>query len=368
MAKGRGARGLGSVYLEASTGYWVAQVDLGIVDGRRRRRKVRAKTRSEVLARMKHLADEPVARPVVAPPVNMTTGQWLLFWADNILPGTVKESTLGQYRQVVHDWVAPYVGHVPLAGLRPEDVDAMVRSLARKGRAVNTQRLARTILRRSLTIAERYGHVARNVAALTDPPKGAAYHVDPLTADEAAAVLAAAGGDRLEALAAMVLNLGLRQGEALDLQWANIDFDAAEIAVQGTKTDASARVVPMPGSVAEALRRHRAAQRLERAAARYWQDPGLVFASPIGTRITKRGITGWWHNLTERAGVGRRRFHSSRHTAATLMLNAGVPLEVVSRILGHASYAITSDVYAKPGSAMLRQAADAMERVLGGEL
>jgi integrase len=343
----------------------VAQVDRGLVEGKRVRRRVRAKTRAEVLAKMRHLADEPVARPVVVPPAAMTTGDWLDFWSTNILPGTVKGSTLGQYRQVVKDWVAPYVGHVPLAELRPEHVDAMVRSLARKGRAVNTQRLARTILRRALTIAERYGHVARNVAALTDPPKGAAYHVDPLSADEAAAVLAAARGDRLEALAVVVLNLGLRQGEALDLQWDNVDFEAAEIAVQGTKTDASVRVVPMPASVAEALRRHRAAQRLERAAARYWQDPGLVFASPIGTRITKRAITGWWHNLTERAGVGRRRFHSSRHTAATLMLNAGVPLEVVSRILGHASLSITSDVYAKPGAAMLRQAADAMEGVLG---
>ncbi len=47
------------------------------------------------------------------------------------------------------------------------------------------------------------------------------------------------------------------------------------------------------------------------------------------------------------------------------MLNAGVPLETVSKVLGHSSYAITADVYAKPGAAMLRGAADAMERVLG---
>jgi hypothetical protein len=47
------------------------------------------------------------------------------------------------------------------------------------------------------------------------------------------------------------------------------------------------------------------------------------------------------------------------------MLNAGVPLEVVSAVLGHASYAITADVYAKPGAALLRGAADAMEKVLG---
>ena len=47
------------------------------------------------------------------------------------------------------------------------------------------------------------------------------------------------------------------------------------------------------------------------------------------------------------------------------MLNAGVPLEVVSKILGHASLAITSDVYTKVGSKLQREAADAMDGVLG---
>ena len=164
----------------------------------------------------------------------------------------------------------------------------------------------------------------------------------------------------------VVLNLGLRQSEALDLRWDDVDLKAAELTVRGTKTEASRRVVPMPASVVEALRRHRAGLLAERVASRYWHDAELVFPTSVGTRYDKRGITRWWHGLTERAGVGRRRFHASRHTAATLMLNAGVPLETVSKVLGHSSYAITADVYAKPGAAMLRGAADAMERVLGG--
>jgi len=73
----------------------------------------------------------------------------------------------------------------------------------------------------------------------------------------------------------------------------------------------------------------------------------------------------WWHDLTMRAGVGRRRFHASRHTAATLMLNAGVPLEVVSETLGHAGLAITKDVYAKVRPQLQQQAADVMQTLLG---
>jgi len=64
--------------------------------------------------------------------------------------------------------------------------------------------------------------------------------------------------------------------------------------------------------------------------------------------------------------VGRRRFHASRHTAATLMLNNGVSLEVVSATLGHAGLAITADVYARVQPELQRTAATAMESVLGG--
>ena len=370
MSRARRGRGEGAVFFDKTLELWTARIDLGMVDGKRRQRKVAAKTKGEALAKMRAVILDPEARPKGRPaPVMATsqrrTGEWLQTWLDDILPGTVAPSTERQYRNIVSYYVAPIVGAIGLSELAPEDVDAMVRALARAGKSTNTQRLARTVLRRALTIAARYGHVTRNVAALTDPPKGPAYRVDPLTAEEAAAVLEAARGDRLEALAVVVLNLGLRQGEALDLCWADVDLEAGVLTVRSGKTEAARRSVPMPASVAEALRRHRAAQRAERMAAPYWHDAEIVFPNTIGARYDKRAIVRWWHELTIRAGVGRRRFHSSRHTAATLMLNAGVPLEVVSRVLGHASLAITSDVYAKPGAAMLRQAADAMERVLG---
>ena len=182
---------------------------------------------------------------------------------------------------------------------------------------------------------------------------------------------AAPAPERLEALATLVLFCGLRQAEALDLRWEHLDLDGDEPVahVHGTKSDASGRrvprEVPLPGRVVEALRRHRRAQLKERMASKYWNDPGLVFATSIGTRYDKRAVVRWWHALTLRAGVGRRHFHSSRHTAGTVMLNAGVELEVVSVILGHSSLAITSDIYAKPGRALKRGAAEAMDRLFG---
>ncbi len=66
----------------------------------------------------------------------------------------------------------------------------------------------------------------------------------------------------------------------------------------------------------------------------------------------------WWRRLTERAGIGPRRFHASRHTTATLLHERGVPLEVISALLGHSSLSITADIYTGIGLKAKRAAAE----------
>ena len=368
--------GEGSVFADKTKpGRWYGFVEVGRdADGRRLRKKVTGVSKREVRDRLRqltvarHAGTLKVDAPKPVRQVGKSTGEWLAFWLDDVLPGTVAANTETAYRQIVKDWVVPYVGDIPLDDLAPEHVVAMMRALERRGLSPTTQKKARTILRRALTIAQRWGKVANNAAALTDPPKNAGESMtdDALDADEAARVLQAAKGDPLEALAVLVLAVGVRQGEALELRWSDLDLDAGTATIHGTKSTASDRTVALPGFVVDALRRHRTRQREDRLAAKIWGDPDLVFTTSIGTRIHRRNVLRWWHSLTIRAGVGRRRFHASRHTAATLMLNNGVPLEVVSATLGHAGLAITADVYAKVRPDLQRTAATAMEQVLGG--
>lgn len=362
----RRSYGDGGISFDETAGLWVGTVDLAPLDGKRRRVKRKAKTKAALAAKLREVQrTRDDGLPVVDQ--QATTGAWLTFWVDKVLPGTVAASTEGQYRQTVKDWIVPYVGTVPLAKLRPEHVVDMMRSLEAKGLSPTTQRKARTILRRALGQAERFGRVTRNVAALTDAPKDGGSKVDDaLDAESAVQVLDAARGDRLEALAVLVLAVGVRKSEALDLRWADLDLDAATVTVIKSKTDAGVRRIGLPPFAVTALRQHRAAQAAEQLAAWRWDDPGLVFTTTVGTRIHGRNALRWWHDLTIRAGVGRRRFHASRHTAATLMLNNGVSLEVVSATLGHAGLAITSDIYAKVRPELQRTAATAMDRVLGG--
>ena len=112
------------------------------------------------------------------------------------------------------------------------------------------------------------------------------------------------------------------------------------------KTKASARMLPLPRACVGALVRRRAVQDTERAV-HGPRSTDFVFTTPLGTPLDARNISRWWNRLCTKAGIGHHRFHASRHTAATLLLEAGVPLEVVSAVLGHASLAITADVYAQ---------------------
>lgn len=364
--KRRGA-GEGAVFYDKSKGLWVGTVELDSPGGGRRRQTVRAKTKPAMLAKLR-AAQAQQDRGLPAGDGTLSVAQWLDWWADNILPGTVTAQTETNYRLWLKNMVVPYVGRIRLAKLGPEHVQAMMRALEDKGLSAGSISLARMVLGRAVGAAERWGKIARNPVRLTDAPRGRGHRIDDaLDAGEAAAVLQAARGDRWEAVAVLVLTTGMRQGEALALRWDDVDLTAGTVTVRKAKTDAGVRTIALPPLTVDALRRHRATQRKHRLAAPVWADPGLVFTTSVGTRIARTGILRWWWALTERAGVGRRRFHASRHTAATLMLNNGVPLEVVSKTLGHAGLAITADVYAKVRPELQRTAATAMENVLGGQ-
>lgn len=156
----------------------------------------------------------------------------------------------------------------------------------------------------------------------------------PLSPLEARAFLDAVRGDRLEALYAVAVAIGLRQGEILGLRWSDVDLDGGTIRVSQAlqrvggrmtfvepKSLRSRRTIPMPPTVARALRAHRARQLEERlAGGPDWNAHDLVFISTTGTPLDGRNLTRRFQAVLERAGLPRMRFHDARHTCATLLL------------------------------------------------
>jgi integrase len=130
------------------------------------------------------------------------------------------------------------------------------------------------------------------------------------------------------------------------------------------QTQRSRRTIPRPRSVASSLRAHRTHQLEERAAAKNWADPRLVFASRVGTPLSPRNDYRAFRALAARAGLRPVRLHDLRHTAASLLLSQGVPARVVMEVLGHSQISVTLNTYSHVAPELAVEAAERMEGAL----
>jgi integrase len=336
---------------------------------------VYAKTRKEAQERLRAAltaADHGI-RPATG---RLTVGDWLREWLTTSVETRNRPRTVASYRETVDRYIDPAIGRIPLTRLEPEDVAAMLRGLAARGLSPTTSRYTHAVLRIALGRAVKSGRNVRNVASLVEPPARRTAERRPLTAEQARAFLAATAGDRLEALYVLAITTGMRQGELLALRWQDLDLDAGRLSVRHTlrldtrelaepKTERARRTLRLgPDSIA-ALRDHRHRQLTERlAAGRRWNEADFVFASSIGTPMDSRNVTKAFQRILARVGLPHQRFHDLRHACATLLLEDGEELGVVSRILGHSQIATTADVYAHLTPAMLERSAARMDAIL----
>ncbi|WP_258372080.1 site-specific integrase [Curtobacterium sp. MCBD17_019] len=258
--------------------------------------------------------------------------------------------------------------------LKPSDVDALLMHLRAQGRASSTVRQVYTVLRTLLDDAVRDGLLGRNPAAVVKRPSVERQDARWLNPVEMRRLLDALDGSRYHSIVEFLSRTGLRRGEALALRWSDVDWAQRQIRVRGTlsraggrlvvtepKTERSRRTVPISAPVARILDEQRSRQAADRLdAEELWQPDGFVFASATGGPIDPRNVLRAVTTAAERAGLEGVTVHSLRHTAASTMLNGGVPLTAVSESLGHSSVAITGDIYGHVAPELQRAAFDVL--------
>ncbi len=247
---------------------------------------------------------------------------------------------------------------------------------ARGTLSATTTRYAYSVLRIALGRALKAGRVTRNVCVLVDAPSKARHEITPLSADQAQAFLAASATDRLGPLYTLAIATRLRQGELLALRWEDLDLEAGILAVshsltRGTrqlaepKTDRARRTLRLGVEAMAALREQRLRQLEERlAAGPRWQDAGLAFTTPAGRPLDSTNVLRAFQAALARADLPKQRFHDLRHLRATLLIESGEELGVVSRILGHSNFGTTADVYANLTPAMSQRVAERLDSIL----
>lgn len=310
-----------------------------------------------------------------------TLGDYLTSWLVTIAP-TIESTTLRRSRDYVRLHITPMLGRVRLTKLTPQQVQTLYAQRLDTGLSSTTVNHLHATLHKALSDAVRLGLVARNVCDFVTPPRVAETEMHPLTAEEARALVDVGSGFPLGPLYALAVATGMRQGELLGLQWSAVDLDAGQLSVvsnlqrnreaggweiRAPKTRRSRRQIALDVDTVATLRHHRAAQNAERLAlGDAWHDRNLVFCTHGGNPLSARNVARDFKALLRLVSLPDIRFHDLRHTCATLALRAGINVKVVSEMLGHASVAITLDVYAHVQPDMQRESAATLGRILYG--
>lgn len=242
--RSRRGHGEGTVY-QRPDGRWTAQIDLGWVGGRRRRKTVYGNSEREVLAKRDQVRNQ-LARGVNFTEVPRTVEDWMNEWLHTVKAGDgTSASTLERYDQVVRVHIIPTLGRIKLAALTPRDVQLMVRQLRQTAAPASVIKI-HGVLRNALGDAERMDLVPRNVARAVRSASLTRTERRALTPAEAATLLAQLEGDRLEGVFVLALSTGLRRGELLGLRWQDIDLEGRTLFVRQTlqRVDGQLRFLP----------------------------------------------------------------------------------------------------------------------------
>lgn len=314
-------------------------------------------------------------------PRDTTIAELLNQWLEAKRP-TVTGNSYVDYEIAIRRHIAPALGSIKVQALTPAHVQAQYATWQADGMSPRMIRRCHLTLSQALAQGVRFGTVARNVCDVVTPPRVDKSRQTVWTPGEVSTFLEVAREDVLAPLWYLLALEGMRRGEALGLRWSDVNWERGAVHVSQTvvadrssrgepiiqprtKTGAGARTIKLTAETLAVLELHRDRQAfLRQRAGDAWQDHDLIVATSHGTPINPNNVTRSYQRLVKAAGVPTIRVHDLRHTAATMLLRAGVPAKIVSERLGHANVGITLDLYSHVVPDMQDAAALAMSEVL----
>lgn len=296
---------------------------------------------------------------------NTTLGEWLDLWlkAHSV---ELKPSTVHSYKQKIDAYLKPALGSEKVQELSPMQLShafqQMQASGGRGGRPLSARSVqyARSVLRKALNdaVVERLipiNPVTGSKSPKVDKPKHTTW-----TGEQQRVFLEGIAESRWRTLWMLALASGARRGELCALDWERVDLEEGRVSIErsvaqiagdlittGTKNHES-RVVALDPQTITALRawrKQQAAERLQWGPA-YDNEADLVFTWENGQRVMPDYITKQFGRDQVGLELPVLNLHGTRHTHATTLLRAGVPVHIVSKRLGHKDPSVTLNVYA----------------------
>ena len=312
-----------------------------------------------------------------------TVGEYLELWLETTAKPSVRARSLHSYRETAKRYVLPYVADLRLSAVNPADVRAWLTKLGAKGLSPRTIRKAHEVLRNALEQAVVDSLILTNPArgrlVRKALPKMERKERTTIPPEKIPAFIEAAEEERLGAYFLLLLTGGLRPSEGLALRWTDlrgdtirvervlVDVERQPLYFAPTKSRESTRAIVLPKFTLEALKdwkRRQAEERLKAGPA--WTDNGLIFPDEVGQPLRQDNTRIPFGRLLKRAELPPMRIYDLRHSAATLLLEAGEDLTVVKERLGHSTIVLTADTYKHARRGSQERAAGKFDQLASG--
>jgi integrase len=377
------ADGEGSLRWSETKKLWIGRVMVGRrPDGKPDIREVTAKSQKACREKLDAVRAQATSGTLASSDVaGLTVAAFLDRWLTTVKPN-LRDSTYTRYKGYTETHFKPSLGTRRLAKLTHDDVQAMLNAKRDETRqhGKKVKKLApRTIhhmyvvLGTALNWAVKKGYLAVSPMLRVDTPRVPKVEITPLTPAQTAALLEAAeaAGDRLLALWTVAAVTGAREDELLGLTWDDVDLDGGTLtirpnAIRDVKTPRSRRTLGLESDAVAVLTAHRDRQTFQKQAlGDGYDDKGIVFASERGTKLNPGNVTRSFKRALRRASLPlTTRLHDLRHGVATMLLEDGETVPTVSEYLGHASPAVTMQVYAHAVPGAGKRAAQRLGAIL----
>ena len=288
------------------------------------------------------------------PKHNLTLGEWLESWMDNIVRPTRAETTVYGYQKIIDNHVLPVLGDVPLLALSPMDIQQYYIQVQQNANlSSNTLRRHHDLLTSALRAAVRQDKLLQSPMDKVEPPRPQQKEASYYRPEELKRLYSLLEGHPLELCARLAGSLGMRREEICGLKWECVDYErqllriceartayGATVVQKETKTRSSVRTLYIPDDVTLLLQKEQ-----ERQAWRLEEPSEFVVLDRRNQPYSPNALSLAFTRFVRKNDLPRVTLHGLRHSFATVASMQGVPLFDIGKALGHATPATTGKVY-----------------------
>jgi integrase len=367
----RRSAGEGSIFFWEKKGLWVGRITLP--DGKKR---TKYNKKQQVVKDWLLTERNKLKQGIFISDEKMTLETFLRRYLEDYGKRSLRLTTYESYTFIIERHIIPELGSVKLKDLRPDQINHLLSKEIETGRSNRFAAYVLAILKASLNLAVKWELLSKNPALMVSPPRVKFEVPETWSAQELQKFLSHIKDDRWAGIYYLSCT-GMRKGEILGVPLNALHLDKGYLVVlqtlyftqkqgiilQEPKTKKSRRMIVLPDFVKVALKIH-LAKRKNLSQSPRWKESGLVFTTDIGTSINPHNLLKHFKAKTAEAGLPRIKFHSLRHSVASILLENNTHPKLVAELLGHSSVNLTLNQYSHVINPMNTVVADTLNRVV----